>query len=272
MQMIFFNNSNLKCGVVSDYMVYYIVIEPELLESLHWGLDYNLKEIAKILGCDICTIRNKMKKYNIEIKPYVISDETRKKKSVSMMGKNKGKIHSEETRKKNSERHKGQIAWNKGIPTNQETIEKLRLSHLGQSPWNKGITGVYKHSDKSKEKISNGVKNNENIKKTQFKKGDTRICGENNHCWQGGISFEPYGLKFNKYLKGRIRERDNRTCQECGMTEEQLGYSLCVHHIDYNKQNNNENNLICLCKSCHCQTNFDRDDWKNYFLKKRVNA
>ena len=90
--------------------------------------------------------------------------------------------------------------------------------------------------------------------------------GENSPSWQGGKSFEPYGLDFNKKLKGQIRKRDNYTCQECYQTEKDLGYILRIHHIDYNKKNNNPTNLIGLCKSCHAQTNFNRDDWTKYFM------
>jgi len=56
--------------------------------------------------------------------------------------------------------------------------------------------------------------------------------------------------------------------QKCGYTIEQLGYNLAVHHIDYNKTNNSVDNLICLCKSCHAQTNFKRENWQEYFKKK----
>ncbi|GAG97080.1 unnamed protein product, partial [marine sediment metagenome] len=59
-----------------------------------------------------------------------------------------------------------------------------------------------------------------------------------------------------KELKGQIRRRDNYTCQQCGYTEKKLGYKLSVHHIDYDKKNNNINNLISLCRVCHSQTNF----------------
>lgn len=83
--------------------------------------------------------------------------------------------------------------------------------------------------------------------------------------WLGGKSFEPYGIQFNKELKESIRNRDNFTCRECEYTQEQLGYKLSIHHIDYNKRNNNKNNLISLCRVCHSQTNFDRKDWINYY-------
>jgi len=91
---------------------------------------------------------------------------------------------------------------------------------------------------------------------------------ENAINWRGGKSFEPYGMEFNNKLKKKIRERDNYTCQECGMTEKELGYKLHIHHIDYDKKNNNPDNLISLCRSCHLQTNFKREDWTKYFQGK----
>ena len=91
--------------------------------------------------------------------------------------------------------------------------------------------------------------------------------GKRNHCWQGGISFEPYGLEFNEDLKETIRNRDRRKCQICEKTELENGKKLSIHHIDYCKKNNNPNNLITLCRNCHQKTNFNREYWKEYFQK-----
>ena len=93
----------------------------------------------------------------------------------------------------------------------------------------------------------------------------SKRSGENHHNWRGGISFADYGKAFNTELKNHIRERDNFTCQECHQTEEQLGCGLDVHHVDYDKRNNNLENLIGLCKSCHMKTNYSREDWIEYF-------
>ena len=41
-----------------------------------------------------------------------------------------------------------------------------------------------------------------------------------------------------------------------------------THHTDYNKKNNNPNNLISLCSSCNIQANFSRKDWSIYFKNK----
>ena len=95
--------------------------------------------------------------------------------------------------------------------------------------------------------------------------------GSNSHAWLGGRSFEIYPQEFSTSLKEKIREKYGRKCVECNYTEESLGYKLDIHHIDYNKKNCNENNLIALCRSCHAQTNYDRDNWIDYFNNKVKN-
>lgn len=107
-----------------------------------------------------------------------------------------------------------------------------------------------------------------------------RICdnkfhsGNNHWAWKGGISNNPYSFDFNDRLKEEINKRDNYICQICKITEEEhlivYGQPLCIHHIDYNKLNSKENNLIALCHSCHTRTNFNRDYWIIYFEKSEV--
>ena len=55
-------------------------------------------------------------------------------------------------------------------------------------------------------------------------------------------------------------------CQKCSK------YGNVVHHIDYDKENNNPNNLISLCRNCHAQTNFKREYWTNYFKNENNNS
>ncbi len=99
-------------------------------------------------------------------------------------------------------------------------------------------------------------------------------AGEKHPNWQGGKSFEPYGLEFNRKLKEIIRKRDGYRCQECFRHQDELFVNtksgirprkLYIHHIDYNKRNNNPQNLVSLCLSCHLQTNWDREDWTRYY-------
>jgi len=84
-----------------------------------------------------------------------------------------------------------------------------------------------------------------------------------------GSSFEPYTSEFNSSLKEQIRKRDNFVCQNCGMTEEEhlivIGQTLHVHHIDYNKENCKEDNLITTCLWCNIRANSNRDYWYAYY-------
>lgn len=91
------------------------------------------------------------------------------------------------------------------------------------------------------------------------------LKGEKHSNWLGGISWEPYGMAFNEELKEKIRQRDNYTCQVVGCEERQNGRKFPVHHIRYDKRNNDESNLITLCHSHHTKTNFNREYWENYF-------
>lgn len=92
---------------------------------------------------------------------------------------------------------------------------------------------------------------------------------ENNPNWLNGISKLPYSFDFDEELKEYIRRRDNYICRKCGITEEEYlivyGIKLSIHHIDYNKQNCNEYNLITLCSECNARVNFNRDYWMRFF-------
>jgi hypothetical protein len=81
-------------------------------------------------------------------------------------------------------------------------------------------------------------------------KGRPDLCGERSRLWRGGKSEEVYPDEFSIYLKGKIRRRDNHECQVCGRNvyASKVGQ---VHHIDGNKANCVEENLILLCIVCH---------------------
>ncbi|PYE51050.1 HNH endonuclease [Deinococcus yavapaiensis] len=66
---------------------------------------------------------------------------------------------------------------------------------------------------------------------------------------------------FSPALRTAIRKRDGHACQACGRTQAEAG-TLHVHHIDYDKYNNNPMNLIALCRVCHGQTNFGTESWQ----------
>jgi hypothetical protein len=86
--------------------------------------------------------------------------------------------------------------------------------------------------------------------------------GEGNPNWQGGASFLPYSSDFNDQLKEKVRVRDNHRCQRCFRNQDELidnngkPYKLLVHHINFNKNNNNLTNLISLCRNCHLEIHY----------------
>ena len=83
---------------------------------------------------------------------------------------------------------------------------------------------------------------------------------ESHPRWMGGISFEPYPVEFNRQLKRKIRERDGYKCVMCGETGDVA--CLHIHHVDYDKENNDPMNLVTLCPRCHGKTGADRHLWK----------
>jgi hypothetical protein len=102
-----------------------------------------------------------------------------------------------------------------------------------------------------------------NVKVHQFLVGQNKLDKHPN--WNGGSSFAPYTVDWNKTLKQAIRERDKYTCQVCH--EPQGDKALDVHHIDYNKKNCSPDNLISLCHRCHMKTNHKRGFWIKLFTK-----
>lgn len=100
--------------------------------------------------------------------------------------------------------------------------------------------------------------------KTRFVKGHHGgipfEAGEKHRQWRGGVSRFPYGIEFSPQLKKAIRERDNYTCQRCGITQKEYGKTLEVHHMDHDKMNNDPGNLITSCHPCNIWASLHRDE------------
>lgn len=136
----------------------------------------------------------------------------------------------------------------KGHKVSKETRLKISKKLLG-----------HKRPQIEKEKIRNTIKK-------LYIEGKWKIPnlkGKNHPHWIKDRTLLEYDGKFTKELKEQIRKRDNFKCQKCGFKQNEK--RLDVHHIDYNKKNNDTKNLISLCGSCHRKTNYKRDNWKNYF-------
>ena len=98
-----------------------------------------------------------------------------------------------------------------------------------------------------------------------------RFTGKNSPSWKGGkCKKDQYGDSWFR-ARRKTRERDNYTCQLCGVTETDLGQQMSVHHVipfrnfdDYYAANNLDN-LVCLCRYCHTFVH-SNDNINNIFL------
>jgi len=127
-------------------------------------------------------------------------------------------------------------------------------------PWNKRLSDIYtgkgnpfygkKHTKKAKEKMR------------LAKIGQT---GEKSNNWKGGISRDKHSLTNPAYKQWRsdVFERDNWTCQTCGIRGNQTGGYLEPHHIKswarFPELRYDINNGVTLCRECHKLT----DNYKN---------
>lgn len=162
--------------------------------------------------------KKKSEKHKQELSKVRIEKGLAKGQNNPMYGKN----HTEKARHLISEKNKNN-SYRKGKKHTEESRQKMREAKLGK--YDGENNPMY----------------------------DVHLFGELNSQWQGGKSFEPYSPEFNDILKDYIKNRDNYTCQcpDCI----HLSDILCIHHIDYNKQNNSLDNLITLCRKCHLKTN-----------------
>jgi hypothetical protein len=143
-------------------------------------------------------------------------------------------------------------AWNKGIKTgytprkgvklSEETKLKISKSKKGQTSPNKGK----KFSEEHKKNLS------------LAKMGKYR--GKDSPHWKGGISSQDYleRRRFRNQIQKAVFERDNYTCQLCGVR----GIDLQVDHIqswaEYIELRFSISNCRTLCAKCHYQITFGK--------------
>jgi 5-methylcytosine-specific restriction endonuclease McrA len=86
--------------------------------------------------------------------------------------------------------------------------------------------------------------------------------GSGNPNWNGGLSRLPYPHDFGRTSR-RIIERDEGRCHnpDCAGTDQRM----TTHHINYDKQDCRDENLIALCSSCNSKANFGREGWQQFY-------
>ena len=171
--------------------------------------------------------RHKMSLARMGWKPSI---ETRVKMSMLRKGKSR-KALSSETKARISRATKGK---------KRSFVTRLSLSRIIKEKW---------QDPNYREKMVQHLRS-------------IRKCGPLHHAWKGGISHKPYPPQFTRRLRDSIRKRDQYRCQWCGTAQSELQRRLHVHHRDSNKENNNLDNLISLCYSCH-----HKKDVQAYFYR-----
>jgi hypothetical protein len=198
------------------------------------------------------------------------SEETRRKMSDSKRGRKLSEEHKRRAAEGLKKRHAVDPTIRKKISDRLTGMVRSDETRKRISDAKKG----YVYSDERNRRVSAALKGRKLSDEQRMKRmgrrpsDETRrkLSGENNHCWKGGISFEPYCPKFNDAFRERVREFFGRRCVECGTPEN--GRKLAVHHVNFNKMtccDGTKPLFVSLCASCHSKTNFDREYWEEHF-------
>ena len=176
----------------------------------------------------------------------------------------RGTEHSEETKQKMSESHKGKPAWNKGVIgwPSEETRKRMSRASNGrkwteESKHNLSLSRMGDKNPMYGRKVSEEVKNKlSRINKGKKISDEQKIkisigkmrCRTDDYCdaWSD-----------NEYKDDCRKD----ICSDCGMTNdehiEKWNRVLGLHHKDGKKENCHPNNFDTLCVSCHAVA-----DWK----------
>jgi hypothetical protein len=131
---------------------------------------------------------------------------------------------TEESRRKQAESMRGKPAWNKGKQASEETRAKLREQRADPE---------YR------------------------RQASERQRGEKGNNWQGGqTDAETLRMQGWEWRKRRAEcyERDNWTCQDCGVKCTSKGpRRIQAHHVIGRRNGGTDDlsNLVTLCLSCH---------------------
>lgn len=149
--------------------------------------------------------------------------------------------------------------WRKAQTAAKKAMERIGKRPYGQPPRQRTCEecGIVFAVTATQDKSSHGQGPRRFCSRTCWNARMTVVnAGENSSFWRGGG--EPYYGGSWKTARRRARKRDF-VCQDCGVSPEQLGHQLDVHHIvplkTFSRARQEEanalSNLVSLCPECH---------------------
>ncbi len=229
-------------------MSHRVVIDRDELERLYVTQGLTIKETASALATSYRSVHRRLVEFSIPRRKRgggVVTTQGRFPRTPEYLQKlriaSTGKVFTEERKLKIS-------MANRGKKRTDEQKNTLSIAHMGFGGARAFWYGKHRSSE-TKAKIR------------------AKLSGNKHPNWRGGLFSRKYSSEFNKELKELIRQRDNYTCQLCGVSQQECIRPLAVHHIDYDKYNPLPSNLISLCLACNSKVNFNRESWQQTFQK-----
>jgi len=101
--------------------------------------------------------------------------------------------------------------------------------------------------------------------KGKSKKTDVRIektSGNNHYRFNPDKDIQYTENFYDREYRKLLMEQQNGKCLKCGDSSK----ILCLHHVDEDKKNDDFENLVFVCRSCHSKIH-NNEDTKNLFNK-----